>query len=1223
MDKVASYCCFWCPKGDFEKKPLSTLCPTCQRAYGFPLEKHPATIGEYRVLRPLQRGFYGATYVVEHTGPLRTKHAIKLIPVDLYNFFKKDFVAECSVHSQIAADADHVVGITSLFDADVDFAGNVLRCHAAVLDYLDGHLLGDYLSGQEQLTASIAAQVAADLFLMKDELERHLKNHNDLHADNIIVQRLSKGQLRQGAMDPGVRAVAIDLGSISDDRRSGGKYLGDLHWIGMHIKAMVDVLLKDLDTVSDLDSRVAQALQLIGQIVSPAIESQRTPSAVDFVRLIEREYFRTAEPWRPWREQLRLRTFGSSYNAQTLDAWHIPQLLVDPDGTWLARISAPGPLIITGMRGCGKTLLLRALQFHARAARLGSEADTDVLRRLERDNYVGLFASAQRLLEVDNLAETPTPRVFARLYVAYALEAARALAHLQDIDGSKVSQLGYREIANAVTDALHPKPEQPDLSTVEQLERHLGNLLIIVSRRESEYELNSHPTIAFPLLAQAIRRCSSLWASAQVLFLLDDVSTRYMSADRIEGILSALIYQHPDCAFKITSEAQTIFLSLKSPGQINPAAPGRDFETFDLGADVYDRLREHRKGKQLVEEILQQRARFYSNHPDLKPSQVLGDVTYQQIAADIASSSPESGDRKRVYRGITALTGVCVGDIGSVISLYEDILRRTSKKFPVADQLQTDAYQDFCSRHLYLLDRRGGDLKDVAKSFAEAAHELLMQSARKGPKQRLRQYTSIYVRVTTGDLDGQLKRLRELVDAGVFVFTGGAARTKTRDSNPTQQFKLIYRKIYGLVNFIGLSGRDRFELSGQNLIDWLQKPEEGKQILMRSLAATEEPDGDASLEEPNPAIVEERPTASTTILQESLFTASTSTSRDETRSSVPSDDLLSSTHIPLPKASLIELADIPAGSIDTLVLGLGFEDRTAASARTILNAVNPKQVVAVSYSERGKTDEILALIEKRKIPVSTVSYTNLRDASTPEVGHKSLIDITGLAKPAIFKTVREALRTSSKVFVVYTAAEKYYPLDADLERVLRAEETSNHHALLHSLKDVLMGERPPYKLIPLLPVESDGTRLRGLCAFASSKHERLLHLVDERNYDWMDILVDIAENHRSRIAEIAAEVAIRENQYATISKLPYQDLSKLIEVLGQRYELWFQRGGSNFEIGLTGNKLQAVAAAALSSAVRVNQVWYVSPAEFDPQRFTAGVADTRCYCIEVTRGDPL
>ena len=99
----------------------------------------------------------------------------------------------------------------------------------------------------------MAAQISADLFRMKAELEHHLSNHNDLHADNIIVHRLSGGMYRQGAMDPSIRAVAIDLGSVGPDRRSGGGYLGDLHWIAQHIQGLVDQLLGDLESLSDLE----------------------------------------------------------------------------------------------------------------------------------------------------------------------------------------------------------------------------------------------------------------------------------------------------------------------------------------------------------------------------------------------------------------------------------------------------------------------------------------------------------------------------------------------------------------------------------------------------------------------------------------------------------------------------------------------------------------------------------------------------------------------------------------------------------------------------------------------------------------------------------------------------------------------------------------------------------------------------------------------------------
>ena len=1224
MDRLGKYCCFTCPKGDFTEKSLNDVCPDCGRPYGFPLHQAPTTIEEYTVLRPLQRGFYGAAYNVERLGPLKTKHVLKIVPVELYTYFRKNFETECTLHATVAASANHVVGINNLFDADVDFDGTVIPCHVAVLEYLDGHLLGDFLRGEQALSAGTAAQIAADLFRMKAELERHLSNHNDLHADNIIVHRLSRGMYRQGAMDPSIRAVAIDLGSVGPDRRSGGGYLGDLHWIAKHIKELVDRLLIDLEGITDLDARVALTLQLVAQSISPSVEHQRTPAAEDFVRQIEAEYFRTAEPWRPWREQLKLRTFGASYNAQTLEAWHVPQLLVDPDGAWLAQISAPGPLVITGMRGCGKTLLLRAIQFHARAARQSGETDTEVLLRLKKDNYVGLLVSAQRLLDVDNRTTPMCSDLFARLYVAYSLEAARALAHLFDLDPAQVAQDGHLSIANAVEEALQPKPDLPDLATIEQLERYLVNLLIKVSRSDSSFGLAAHPSNAFPILSDAIRRASPLWFAAQILFQLDDVSTRYMEADRIEDLLSALIFQHPTCAFKVTSEAQTIFLTLKSPGQVNPAAAWRDFQTFDLGADVYGRLRQHHTGKQFVEDILRQRAQFYANHPGLTPTQILGDVTYEEIASTIALSKPDSGDRKKVYRGITALTGMCVGDIGSVISLYEDILSRANANYPIPDHVQADAFQDSSSRHLYLLDRRGGHLKDVAKSFAEASHELLVQSARKSGKKRLRQYASIYVRVTTGDFEEQMKLLRELVDAGVFVFTGGAPRTKTRDSNPTQQFKLTYRKIYGLVNLIGLSDRDRFELSGTNLEEWLQNPAEGKEILVRNLssetdngddthAGTHRPDtlhsGTVGVPSTGKALQSQLPL-------ETRMPPVAVTSSDELRNL----DLFKDTHLPLPEIVPTSLDAVAQGDIDTLVLGLGFEERTAVSVERILAAVRPARVVAVSYEEPGRAEQIIAGLEELDLSFELVAYSATGGSVGLDLPGLSLIDITGLAKPVIFNCVRSALHSSGEVSVVYTAAEQYYPLDSDLKRVLAAKETANHHELLLSLKEVLMGEQGPYELVPLLPVESDGTRMRSLCAFASSKHERLLHLVETRDYDHMDIIVDDAQTHRSGIAEIAAEVAVREDPNAIISKLPYQDPAKLLQVLGHRYEMWFVRDGLNFEIGLTGNKLQAVAAAALSGATHVNQVWYVSPAKFDRFRFTTGVGATGSFSIRKSIG---
>ena len=1202
MDDRGRYCCFTCPGEDQSLKALTDACPECGRSFGFPLSVMPKDIAGYEVTQALGRGFYGATYVAVRKNAMRSRRVLKVIPKKLYDHFGKDFERECAQHAEVAEHAEYVVGIDDVFDADISFDGLVLPCHVAVLDFLDGKLLASYVHGSAPLNSNTAAQIAADLIRLKGELESRLANHNDLHAYNIVVEQLRPSQFRQGAMDPAVRAIAIDLGSVGPDRRSGGPYVGDLHWIARHIDAMVDRLLASGDE-SDLDARVALALRMIAQSMAPAVESQRTPSPDDWIKQIEAEYFRTSEPWRPWRVPFALRTFHASYNAQTLDAWHVPQLLVDPYGTWRSQIGAQGPLVMTGMRGCGKTLLLRAVQFHARAAQHADEPDEkEAFKRIKTDGYVGLFVSAQRLLNVAPAVQTDTSRLFARLFVAYALEAARAIAHLSDMAADQVGPNSHLAIAAAVAGALHPQPEIPDFATVEQLERYLVRLLVGFSRMDSPYTLASHPSNAFPNLAEAIRSASPVWQNAQVLFLLDDVSTRYITVERIEELLSALIFQNPSCAFKLTSETQTIFLSLKTPGQVHPAAHWRDFTTFDLGSEVNQRLKT-KGAKKFVEQILRLRAKFYATHPKAAPSQVLGDVNLEQIAIAIAASNPDSRDRKKVYHGISALAGVCVGDIGSVITLYENILGRSAGAVPASAQVQNEAYQDYCSRQLYLLDRRGSDLKDVAKSFAEASHELLVQSAPKQAKRGLRQYASIYIRVTTGDFEEQRKRLRELVDAGIFVFAGGAPRTKTRDSNPTLQFKLTYRKIYGLANYIGLAERDRFELSGAVLEEWLDKPASGKDILMRNLVSEGDLESEAD---------DDRTIGPEQARLDLVYSDDAPTEMPVPLSAAPS--LFDGVRLPMPRIVPIPLSAL-SQPVTNLVLGLGFEERTAKSAKRMLEIVKPGRVIAVRYDEPGRGGEITDAIRQAGLQPDELPYDTLAVGGLPDLRGRTIIDVTGLAKPAIFHLIRRALRDASEVDVVYTAAEQYAPREEALAPVLAADSESDHHKLLVALKDVLTGEDGPYQLSPLLVSQADGTRMRSLYAFASSKHERLIQIIEERDYDLVRVMVGNAENARSIVARIAAEVAVRGSERGAIERRDPGDPAEVLDALGTSYEAWYVHGGANFEIGLTGNKLQAVAAAALSAAVHVNQVWYVRPARFDRLQFTQGTGSTRCYRI--------
>ena len=1225
---MGKYCCFCCPAADYAEKSLDDLCPTCRRAYGFPLTNRPTEIKDYRVVRSLGRGFYAATFVAER-GALGIRSVLKVSPKAFYEFFpNKDFETECRIHHTVAEGTEHIVGIRDMFDGDVNFGDVVVSCYVAELEYVDGDLLAEYLKPGARLTATAAAQIAVDLLKIRDALQKKNVNHNDLHAENIIIESLDPNAARVAEIEGTIRAVAIDLGSVSTGSRSDSEKLrqGDLHWIASHLNSIVEKLIGDPDEISDLDNRLASELHGIAQSISSQAENQRTPAPLDFIGKIEEAYYHATQPWRPWREPLKLMSFNASYNAQTMHPWHVPHLLVDPEGQWVNSICSPGPQVITGMRGCGKTMLLRALQFHARATQSHSESNTEVLERLKNDRYIGLFVSAQRLL--DTLGEKTQVELdpFPRLFVAYALEAVRAINHLEDIDRSYVSERAYRYLAEVVAASLEHAEDVLSSISMSDLEKHLIRLQISISRRERDYQLTEHPNIAFSSLSEAIRRCSRIWKTAQVLFLLDDVSTRYLKKPRIKALLSALLFQSPSCAFKLTSEVQTIELGLESPGERHPIRVGRDLIVFDLGAKVYEKIKKRGKGngRDFVEEILSQRASYFTAHPESTPSELLGDVPLETIATEIGTSPKESRRRKEIYRGITALAHVCVGDIGDVISLYQQILKSgEGQPIPYESKIQSECFQDFCARRLYDLNRRGGLLMDAAKSFAEASYELLVQSFKKPlrdhDKRRIRQYSSLYVRITTGDFEQQTERLRDLIDAGVFVFAGGSnvPRTKTRDSNPTQQFKLAYRKIYGIVNFIGLADRDRYELSGEDLEQWLKDPSNGKDILLRNLIQIDPPDEAKEDTETHDRVTvqsdsKNKPASKQISLFENGATFLPS-DLEESR-----DNGSNETTLPRGIEPVVQKLNgtFPDEVFDWAIIGLGFEDRTYESARRIFSSATPRNGLLIEYNEPGRSEDIQSILDESRIESSTVHYREVVDQGLRALEGNTIVDITGLAKPVIFHAVRNALRSKKHVWICHTQARRYYPLDVDLEKIFEGDG-SDRHDQLANLSEVLTGEQGPYQCAKLLSPDSDNTRQRVLCAFSSPKHERLLSLLDSRDYDRLEIVAPGNDTNRSKAAKIVAEVAARNNPNSGVTEIESNDIFAVLAFITKMYGFWYIDRRFNFEFGLTGSKLQTVACAAASAAFKVSQCWYLQPADFDPLRFTQGVGETHFYRISL------
>jgi len=443
----------------------------------------------------------------------------------------------------------------------------------------------------------------------------------------------------------------------------------------------------------------------------------------------------------------------------------------------------------------------------------------------------------------------------------------------------------------------------------------------------------------------------------------------------------------------------------------------------------------------------------------------------------------------------------------------------------------------------------------------------------------------------------QIDRLRELIDAGVFIFTGGAARTKTRDTDPLLQFKLSYRKIYGLTNFIGLSDRDRFELT-DDLEEWLEHPENGKEILMRNLCGSD----DDTASNNNEFTPRKRK-------------KSIQTTFPVYKKSIDREDVLNPSTLPI-KIKRLSLDRLEEARISAIVVGLGFEKRTLQSNSLLASHSDPEHVYAVRYQDPGYSSEIEQEWKKPKKQLEIIEYEKLFTGS-PDFGTSTLIDITGLAKPYIFHTIRTQLIKHKRVYIFHVGAQIHYPTHDDLKHLIEAAKGDDPYRIMERLSEVLKGEEGPYKAINLLPSGSDESRKRSLIAFTSPKHERIFSLLENREYDQIEVVCPSSDKPRSKVAKMAGEIIHWDYPHTNLSYSDTDDLIKLIRHCDDLYLKQYSLGGANCEIGLTGSKIQAVAAAVLSSRRKISQAWYLKPKTFDSKRFSKGMGEVRCYEIQL------
>ncbi len=158
-----------------------------------------AIIGAYELLEPLGRGGMGEVYKAKHP-TLGRAVAIKLLPPNLASEdnFRRRFERE----ARTVATLKHP-NIVNVFDFGM--SGDT---YYMVMEYLNGHDLGDYLHEHEQLTLEEALPLIHDIAAALDYAHAQNIVHRDIKPSNIMLEPVSSSRPDHAS----IRAILTDFG---------------------------------------------------------------------------------------------------------------------------------------------------------------------------------------------------------------------------------------------------------------------------------------------------------------------------------------------------------------------------------------------------------------------------------------------------------------------------------------------------------------------------------------------------------------------------------------------------------------------------------------------------------------------------------------------------------------------------------------------------------------------------------------------------------------------------------------------------------------------------------------------------------------------------------------------------------------------------------------------------------------------------------------------------
>jgi serine/threonine protein kinase len=566
---------------------------------------------------------------------------------------------------------------------------------------------------------------------------KHLKlRHDDLHCGNVLIVKPKAGLLRES-----LEIKIVDLGSLKDyylPLKPIKNGIDDTINFALHIKT----LLNKLHFLNNGERRILSSKEY--QFIDEAIKVLNSIVDHDKGRALTKAYIinQTFQNLHSKlfsivpKSKMKLSDPFDYITAEQISNDELLIKLFASSCPWITDITSPNPVLLTGPRGCGKSMLFRRFSLKA----LLSVDD----KLLDDIGIAGFYIScsadlSNRLSIISTKAQATTYKEEIIHYFNLIL-LKEIISTLKIIieRGDTFSRFGIddniqNEIFSFVANCLKITQERKlSLQGVKPIV-HLLELI----KYESNYSYTClvkrtkiKDYTPFSFISDITRFLSEkvpFFNIKKIAFLIDDYSVHRIP-DHVQSLLNMVIWDRQSShIFKVSSEK---YGTVRTMFNNTSADLSREYTEIDIGR-IYINLSESSKElKRFSAEMLNHRLALsdYAGTAEI----LIGNSFYSE--GSLGKQIFSGKDSNENFHGLDTISQVCSGDISTLLELYRQIFRDSEiKKDSVAPIIPSKQHSAITSASKNFLELTktfhpyGLDMYRIVTHFGTLCKKILVE----------------------------------------------------------------------------------------------------------------------------------------------------------------------------------------------------------------------------------------------------------------------------------------------------------------------------------------------------------------------------------------------------------------------------------------------------------------------------------------------------------------